>query len=257
MNFIFYKVNPGGNITALVPGSFTRRQKIDIAKTVLESDGAIEQVGFWTRPKNKKAIARLEMAGGEFCGNAVRSLAYLVWEKNKLPNEFFIESSGTDESVNVAVGIDYAEISLPLKNFSLVEKEKGQLISIPGICHLITNKDIGKKGAKRVLKENGLLNKKAAGVISVKRVGSDIFIKAIVWVRDTETLYEETACASGTLAVGYLLNRSMGRNTFCITQPSKSKFIVTVRKNTISLGGPIIEMKEKFIEVQSIIREDL
>lgn len=92
MRLKYYKVNPGGNNTAIVLGNFNKKNRIIISKFILRQDSAIEQVGFWVMPNNRINKARLQMMGGEFCGNAARSLAYLIWQKNKSLGEFFIEA---------------------------------------------------------------------------------------------------------------------------------------------------------------------
>lgn len=61
-----------------------------------------------------------------------------------------------------------------------------------------------------------------------------------MWVRNTKTLYAETACASGTLAAAYYLYLRTGQTNFTITQPSDSNFKIKIIHNTISLSGPIL-----------------
>ena len=65
---------PGGNDTALVYGSdYTQEQKKCINDAIMKKHSNVEQVGFIDF--NKKP--ELQMAGGEFCGNATRSAANL------------------------------------------------------------------------------------------------------------------------------------------------------------------------------------
>ena len=69
-------LNPAGNITLIVTTAVDKAAYADIAGKLLnmpELRG--EQVGFLTQPKHGGAI-RLEMMGGEFCGNALRSTGY-------------------------------------------------------------------------------------------------------------------------------------------------------------------------------------
>lgn len=67
-------LNPGGNITALAEGiPASRPLRKTINDEVMKVFPEVEQVGFLDRP-----IPRLEMAGGEFCGNATRCAAYLL-----------------------------------------------------------------------------------------------------------------------------------------------------------------------------------
>ncbi len=71
-------LRPSGNDTALVEGLFDKERRIEINNMILKERSDIEQVGFY---KVQGQQLRLEMAGGEFCGNALRSLAYLHWGK--------------------------------------------------------------------------------------------------------------------------------------------------------------------------------
>lgn len=64
---------PGGNTTAIVegiPSSQLERRRIN--DVIMKQYPKVEQVGFLDR-----SLPRLQMAGGEFCGNATRSAACL------------------------------------------------------------------------------------------------------------------------------------------------------------------------------------
>ena len=74
MAMIHY-VDPAGNMTAIVRGEFGNEKRVELAKQILQQEKA-EQVGFEVPPVNG-GDCRLEMMGGEFCGNAVRAFAYL------------------------------------------------------------------------------------------------------------------------------------------------------------------------------------
>src|SRR3989344_7322193 len=91
-------VSPGGNPTALVLTSIDRLRQRSVAKKIMKKIPACEQVGFIERAKNSKAVCRLQMMGGEFCGNALRALAmWLVFVSNRKVGQFIVESSGTKE----------------------------------------------------------------------------------------------------------------------------------------------------------------
>lgn len=67
-------LRPSGNDTALVKGLFTIEERKEINNLIMQKYSNVEQVGFYDF--DGKQIT-LEMAGGEFCGNALRSTAYL------------------------------------------------------------------------------------------------------------------------------------------------------------------------------------
>ena len=68
-------LDPAGNITAVVLNPVMPEQRAPLAQKILR-EGRAEQVGFAVPPK-LGGECRLEMMGGEFCGNAVRSYGYL------------------------------------------------------------------------------------------------------------------------------------------------------------------------------------
>ncbi len=241
MKIKFFKVNPGGNITAIVKGSFSKEERITISKAILKSFSEIEQVGFWDNPKKGKATARIEMMGGEFCGNGARSLAFVVWREKNLSDTFFIESSGINKELQVSISSNLSTIKIPISSFSIqTTANNNPIVILPGICHLITkNKVNNKEEAKKILEENNLLKEDASGVVAVINKEEKIMINPFVWVRDTRTLYEETACASGTLALAYLKYKNKEGKTFKIEQPSGTDFIINIDSKNISLSGPI------------------
>lgn len=70
---------PGGNRTYLVYSPQIKREQYAEANTlIMKRYPAFEQGGFIEESENEKAVCSLQMAGGEFCGNALRSLAALV-----------------------------------------------------------------------------------------------------------------------------------------------------------------------------------
>ena len=74
MREISYSIyRPAGNDTALVSGTdFSKEEKKIINDAIMEKHANVEQVGF----VNIDGKEELQMAGGEFCGNATRSTAY-------------------------------------------------------------------------------------------------------------------------------------------------------------------------------------
>lgn len=246
MKLNYYIVNPGGNITAIVPGKFTKKLKLKINKIILENEPTIEQVGFWVAPKKIKAKARLEMAGGEFCGNALRSLGALVSlnQKNKKP--FWLESSGIKTELKVTVSKNKSAFSMLIKDI----RSLSDICTLPGISHIVTEEIFTKEGAKLLLEGNSLIDQKASGVISYKKERTIYKINPIVWVKATKTLYEETACASGTIALAYILYKKNGIKNLSIKQPSGVVFKTSIKNQIISLSGPIINVQKSRIEIK-------
>jgi diaminopimelate epimerase len=258
-----YKISilrPGGNDTALVKGIVAKADKRIINDSIMRAFPNVEQVGFYEYdPTNAKAI--LEMAGGEFCGNATRSLAYLLLGGKK--GELSIKVSGTNRTLKAGISEpDRAFSYMPIyKAFSSVQMVDKNLykVELEGITHLITPKPRGctaeelKKQAKELLVQNGLLySRLASGVMFISEVkNSDaIFMEPIVWVRDTETLFYETACASGTTAVGLYTAKykNTSNRSISIIQPSGAKMDVTIRTNNQTISNAIINGQVQILQ---------
>jgi len=110
---------PAGNTTAVVfdeLGKFNRKKlNADIMsawQAVSPDQPPIEQCCFVTRPKNKDALARIEMFGGEFCGNAARSAIWLITESEDTAGS--IEVSGVQRPLRFAVKDRVVSVEIPL-----------------------------------------------------------------------------------------------------------------------------------------------
>lgn len=174
----------------------------------------------------------------------------MVWQQNGGPEQFFIDVSGITEPIEVVITDGLAEVRLFRNYFSYLRNSNQTIICLPGICHLLTEGNIDKMEAMKILRANHLLGKSAAGVITIAYEKDHISIKPIIWVRDTATLYEETACASGSLVAAYHLNREEKENEVVVFQPSGTSYRVVFYPNkTIGLSGPIEDVVERTIEI--------
>ncbi|MDP2860405.1 MAG: hypothetical protein Q8N98_01670 [bacterium] len=251
----FSVFRPGGNDTALVEpfvdGKILRRKVND---AIMVSYPNIEQVGFVD-----KANRRLEMAGGEFCGNATRSAAFYFLDGR--PGIINIKISGINKGI--VAGIDpknnvwteipiYSDIKRVRKvdNLTIVELKGITQVVVSGKGLSFVEKTI-KDRAFDILKSLNLIRTcKAAGVMFTSEKNGRVAIDPVVWVRDIQTLFYETACASGTAAVGMVeaLKRNKNINNMSITQPSGSEIKVSVlvdknRFKKVKISGKIQVLK--------------
>lgn len=172
--------NPGGNLTALVlDNHYDEKQRKIINDVILRKHKCLEQVGFLS--KNEK---ELEMAGGEFCGNATRcSVKYYL--NNALNCECLIKVSGMKEKL--LAGIDNGNkvwVDIPVKSVKQTSKEEYSIVEIDGITHIVVsnkqsqrylmNKDKLKEYAREIINEFRI-NDKAVGVMFTEM--KDKFIK--------------------------------------------------------------------------------
>ncbi|MDO4996505.1 MAG: hypothetical protein Q4E69_04935, partial [Bacilli bacterium] len=131
----YIKFTPAGNNTALVINdNYKNNEKKLINDYILGFDKSIEQVGFIS--KNEY---RLDMAGGEFCGNATRS-AIMYYLKNNEGN-ITINVNG---KYNLNGGIDkenlvYSEMPIikDINQIKLIDKNI-YLVKLDGIVFIVT-----------------------------------------------------------------------------------------------------------------------
>lgn len=227
---------PGGNDTALVDKLVldpTLKKKIN--DEIMTQSPTVEQVGF-VDEKN----CRLEMAGGEFCGNAVRCVAYQFL--NGQPGEILIKVSGVNRRLKA--GIDrtrnaWAQMPVYSDARKITRKRNYWIVELEGITQVVyerQDKFISKEQAKKrgleILKQLELLQSvSASGVIFLTKVNGQFSIEPIVWVRNIKTLFYETACASGTTAVGLIraIRANGDIDKLRILQPSGMPIFATVK----------------------------
>ena len=110
--------DPAKNITVFVLTPVPPDERAQAAGVLL-SDPSLkaEQVGFVIPPSRNAPLWRLEMMGGEFCGNAARSFGLYVARRTGLSGEVLleVEISGADSPVKVRVDTErgLAEASMP------------------------------------------------------------------------------------------------------------------------------------------------
>jgi len=201
------KFIPGGNDTALVlKKGYSAKEKMAINSLILKQDSSIEQVGF----VDDKQLPELQMAGGEFCGNATRSAAF-YYLKGK-PGEIQIKVNGKDY-INAGVyenGNAWCEIPLYHGNDVIFAREEGiYQVRMNGMVSIVIREDVAsnylkdknklKAFAVEFIDKYHLRENEAVGVMFLERAES-LKIHPVVWVRDIDTLYYETGCGSGTTA---------------------------------------------------------
>lgn len=262
LKYEFSIFRPGGNDTLLIKGILRKTLRKSINDTAMSKYPNIEQVGFYSYSNNAK-LGRLEMAGGEFCGNALRSLAYLILDGKKGDLQFKV--SGVNRILKAGVNKSnsaFAQIPI-LVNSPNVKKLKDNLwiVDLEGISHLITlsSKELGeneaKKIAQKLLKKTGLLDSKPASGVMFVRKGKlpvDFICEPVVWVRDICTFFYETACASGTAAIGIWNSLQVKNQRIILKIQQPSGYILTAEiqikdslVQNLYIEGPIEILNKK------------
>lgn len=237
-SFKYIIYTPGGNDTALVlRNEKDQNMRKEINDYIMKKHKNVEQVGFIN---NNLDNPELFMAGGEFCGNATRCAAlYFLQEK---PGKLHIKVSGVDYALMAGITSDkeaWAEMPIypDLQKITKLNDESSK-VEMSGITHIVINnqyekiqkKDELKKLAFSILNKNNLTKTvPASGVMFVSKKGTKTYLRPIVWVRDVKTLFYETACGSGTTAIGLVEASKLGKSTkFSVTQPSNLEIDIEV-----------------------------
>ena len=152
MNYV--KINPSGNITLLVTDPVPRERQSETATRLMSLIPDAEQVGFLERAVLPGAAARLQMMGGEFCGNATMSMAAYLAEKENIPGEkesvFPLEVSGCRNVIPCRIvrkGSGYTgTVPMPLPRM-VTEAEILPGVRVPRVCfegidHLIVPEEL-------------------------------------------------------------------------------------------------------------------
>ncbi len=202
------RANPAGNITLIVKTPVGREDRAPLAAKLLAMrEFAAEQIGY-ACPAGEGFDGHMEMAGGEFCGNASRAYGFLIAQEKGLSGKahLTLDVSGTDLPVDVDVDMDAgtARASMPLPLFVKPAKaagKEGVLVHLGGIAHFVV-KDTAPSEAfftaaeAEIFEEMGALD--AYGVMFLNS-GTGV-LTPLVKVPAANSLYWEGSCGSGSLA---------------------------------------------------------
>ena len=212
--------DPTGNLTCLVLDPVDKADRPEVTARLM---GECEQVGYLMAPGDPKAQIRLEMMGGEFCGNA--SMAAAAWAAERMNMEvghsqrLWLEVSGAEGLVPCLITRDewewIGDVDMPIPTGMEPREILGRQVDIvylPGIAHLVyAGSDLPKAEAEALLEaaKELLPDQPALGVLLYDEEAETM--APLVWVRDSDTQVWETSCGSGTIAVAYRLAARQGR----------------------------------------------
>lgn len=228
MRVDYIKANPTENKTLLVRSEVERQLQPKVAAMMMGQDPDSEQVGFIEPATMEGAVFRLQMMGGEFCGNATISAASLAAQEAGLESGksmcIPIEVSGADEIIECTVSRNgelytgNAAMPLPEKTVKSI-RSCGNIscelmdIVTPGMVHMILREE-NAPGNYREFAEAAI--KQWAAEIDSEGVGLILFdmerceITPLVYVKPTDSLFWERGCGSGTAAAGVYASINSG-----------------------------------------------
>ncbi|MDR0759816.1 MAG: hypothetical protein LBF74_06855 [Treponema sp.] len=260
--------DPAKNITVFVLGEAEDSEKrAETARSLLADPRfKAEQVGFVLPPVPGNAgrrLWRLEMMGGEFCGNAARSFGLFIaretGSRGRVPVP--IEISGVDTPLIVTVDTEAgrAEVEIP-KPLAIDRVEAGGPESFPlvifdGIVHAIAPDISPEETAFRRIQT--AVEKRCRDLAGTKlrshpaAIGvmffdtASRFMTPAVYVAATDSLVFESSCGSGSAALAAWETRSAadGERRLEVRQPGGIIEAGICRKNGeishIAIGGPV------------------
>ena len=99
-----------------------------------------------------------------------------------------------------------------------------------------------KKITLKILQKLGLSESvPASGVMFLSRSNDGIKMRPVVWVRDIKTLFDETACGSGTTAVGLVEALKQGKSVnLPVIQPTGMVINIKVDFDGKEFGRAVI-----------------
>ncbi len=205
--------------------------KKEINDLIMQEYPKIEQVGFLSNKEN-----RLEMAGGEFCMNATRCAIY-EYSKNG-QKDIMLSVSGMNSLIKGKMIDDdkvEAEITMNKKLIDVLNVNDDYVyIKLDGILIVVLDEEKSKKyildlkedveKAKEKIKQLMIkkikTDDKAIGMMFIERVEDKLKINPVVWVKDIDTLFYETACGSGSLGTAIYNYFKTKEKSAEIIQPS-------------------------------------
>ncbi|MBQ2764112.1 MAG: hypothetical protein IJO94_00105 [Firmicutes bacterium] len=265
MNLTYHIADPAGNVTIMVTSPVDRHDYAEISRKLIDTIDNAEQVGFLTEPCFGGDI-RLEMMGGEFCGNAVRCAALYYAKKQEQWNAGYVktEISGCDCVLEVWVNDDTteaeAEMPLPVDtDIAMLWKTRiADAVIFDGIVHCVSyqdHSDIKPAWLKESLRSLAIQYRTSAvGLIQLDKEKMEM--TPIVYVVSTDTMIYESSCASGSEAVAICLaeDETDGTYVYDLKEPG-GMLRVSAKKEqgtvtSVKIGGNIALSDEKEIVLE-------
>ena len=244
------RADPAGNITLFVLDPVPAGDRAGIAARLMDMPGGdVEQVGFLCPPLQGSA-GRLEMAGGEFCGNAARAFGMLMAQQLGGLSRVQVEVSGCGQPVTVdvdlAAGTARAQMPLP-RGVGQTEVDgcPATMVDLIGIAHLVVE-DVP-PGLDFFRKAEPLFwdipDLDAYGVIFLDSAKGAI--TPLVKVPTADSLVWEGSCGSGSLAAAAVQSRFAPDGPFVrdYIQPAGTIRVTIDRRDGGAvhayIGGPV------------------
>ena len=242
-------LDPAGNVTAIVLSDVPAAERARVAARLLRlPELRIEQAAFLTAPRCGGEI-RLEMMGGEFCGNALRCAGFYHALRTGAQGKTCVlaEISGAEGVQPVMADTAAGEASTVMPLPRAVQPVEwpdvpAVRVTFAGITHFVID---------RAQPDDALVQRAIAAAPEASAVGALFLDRAagsmrpVVFVRETGSCVAETSCASGSVATAVVLTADFadGITEIGIGQPGGTLEVGVQRTHGavtgLSIGGPV------------------
>lgn len=260
----YYMMDPTKNMTILVETPVPEASFPFVAEKLMEIEPSAEQVGF---VRGGGAHHSLQMAGGEFCGNASMSAAvYYAMQEGISEGGLMLQVSGASEPVEVRVkrsGDDSWSVRVHMpKPVSIAEEgfPDGSVYTVvrfEGIAHVIMDESgIEEKQLSIEALEQDVARAEALAASWCEHLHADAIglmflneahdeMQPLVYVPVAGTCIWESSCASGTTAAGAYLARQTGAAGYRLQQPGGTLEIEVTPEGEYYLMGQVSVREQK------------
>ena len=257
----FVKLSPTQNMTLLITSPVPRKDQFECATVLMDYDGVYaEQTGFVEKASDPKAVARLQMSGGEFCGNATMALAAWIAKKENYQSDvassLLLEVSGSDSLVECFVkpqkdGAFIGKVKIPLPQGACSQKISfdnthlsAQIVNMNGITHIIVEDSLKKDKEEALIDHivehyRDYTNEDALGVLFLDKQNMEM--RPFVYVPSIKSKVWERGCGTGSAAVAYA---SALQEKHSVTLPVKQPGGIITASSVYTEG----EVREIWIE---------
>ncbi|MBR5559483.1 MAG: hypothetical protein IKU72_04480 [Oscillospiraceae bacterium] len=253
-------VDPAQNYTIFVTTPIEPALRPKVAAALMKrQDPPAEQVAFISADSH---LPRMEMMGGEFCGNASRSFGMLTaMERGLEKGSVTVSVSGCTQplTVDVDLSANIARVEMPLQKTLHQLKAAGRslpILAFEGLCHAVVEAPPDAELAQQIInKIEDSFSTDAIGVIFLQR--NPLYITPVVYVPATGSTVWEHSCGSGSLAAALWMAMQQPHNglkRFSFQQPGGLLEIELEMKDgrvtAARLGGPVTIGQKKCIHME-------
>ena len=266
MELHYLLADPTKNITVLVTTPVSRSIQPELAALLLKLEPESEQVGFVEYTDGRPA--RLQMMGGEFCGNATMSFG--AWLCRRVPEgetrRLSLEVSGAAQPVACSItpvrgcALGTVDMPLPEKIETLPLPLDGaeaelSVVHLPGISQIIVPAQVlSRARAEELIRPWAeLLHADALGILLLQE--EEMRFDPLVYVPKTDTAVRERGCGSGSAAIGACLTQKSGApQCLSIRQPGGA-IAVTTRCSedgslaALAISGTVVLSRERTVDL--------